>query len=331
MTLDTELCLRLRNKKKLAWEALLQQEGLTPDNNVEITCLIWDGDALVATGSRQENLLKCIAVDSAYQGQGLTATLMTALRQDAQSQGYSHLFLYTKPKNEMLFTPLFFSPVAKTEDVLLMESIKDGITQFLQGLSRAEAAGKIGCVVANCNPFTFGHRYLIETAAKQCDRLYVFVLSEDKSDFSFADRLQMVKRGTADLENVIVLPTGPYLISSATFPTYFLKENAPVDTIQCQLDCQVFAEHYAPYFGIKTRCVGTEPNCRVTASYNETMKQILPQMGIEVIEIPRKTLEEIPISASRVRQLMKEENWRALQKLVPATTYEYLQTNGFVK
>lgn len=329
--MDTELCLRLRNKKKLAWEKLLQQEGLKPDNNVEITCLVWDADKLVATGARQENLIKCVAVDKDYQGQGLTATLMTALRQDAQSQGYSHLFLYTKPKNEMLFTPLFFSPVAQTEDVLLMESVRDGIGTFLQSLGKKEIAGKIGCVVANCNPFTFGHRYLIETAAGQCDRLYVFVLSEDKSDFSFADRLEMVKRGTADLENVVVLPTGPYLISSATFPTYFLKENAPADTIQCALDCRVFGSHYAPYFGIRTRFVGTEPNCPVTASYNETMKEILPQMGIEVIEIPRKTLEDTPISASHVRQLLQQGNWAALQKLVPATTYEYLQTNGFVK
>ena len=329
--MDTELSLCLRGKKKLAWEALLRQEGLTPDENVEITCLVWDDDKLVATGSRQENLIKCVAVDSAYQGQGLTATLMTELRQDAQSQGFSHLFLYTKPKNEMLFTPLFFSPVAKTEDVLLMESIKDGIGGFLQGLGKSENAGKVGCVVANCNPFTLGHRYLIETAAKQCDSLYVFVLSEDKSACSFADRLEMVKRGTEDLENVTVLPTGPYLISSATFPTYFLKENAPIDTIQCALDCRVFGSHYAPHFGIKTRFVGTEPNCRVTASYNETMKEILPQMGIEVVEIPRKTLEEHPISASRVRELMKLGCWDELKKLVPDTTFAYLKTNGFVK
>lgn len=329
--MDTELVLHLRNKKKQAWEALLKQEGLTPDENVEITCLVWDGDKLVATGSRQENLIKCVAVDKDYQGQGLTATLMTELRQDAQSQGFSHLFLYTKPKNEFLFTPLFFSPVAQTEDVLLMESVKDGIGTFLRGLGKAETAGKVGCVVANCNPFTLGHRYLMETAAKQCDLLYVFVLSEDKSQFSFADRLEMVKRGTADLNNVVVLPTGPYLISSATFPTYFLKEDAQVDTIQCALDCRVFGNHYAPHFGITTRFVGTEPNCQVTASYNETMKQMLPAMGVQVQEILRKTSEDIPISASRVRQLMQAEAWEELEKLVPPTTFEYLQTNGFVK
>ncbi len=323
--MDVELSLHLRYKKKQAWEELLTQEGLKPDENVEITCLIWDGDTLAATGSRQGNLIKCVAVDSAYQGQGLTATLMTALRQDAQSQGFSHLFLYTKPKNEKLFTPLFFSPVAKSEDVLLMESVKDGIGTFLQGLEKPQAQGKIGCVVANCNPFTLGHRYLIETAAKQCDWLYVFVLSEDKSQFSFARRLEMVKQGTEDLQNVTVLPTGPYLISSATFPTYFLKDTAPIDTIQCALDCQVFGTHYAPHFGITTRFVGTEPNCKVTASYNETMKRILPGLGVEVVEIPRKEIGEEAVSASRVRQLMKEENWAEIQKLVPPTTYALLK------
>ncbi len=329
--MDVELSLHLRYKKKQAWEALLRQEGLQPDENMEITCLIWDGDTLAATGSRQGNLIKCVAVDGAYQGQGLTATLMTALRQDAQSQGFSHLFLYTKPKNEKLFTPLFFSPVANSEDVLLMESVKDGIGTFLQGLEKPQAQGKIGCVVANCNPFTLGHRYLIETAARQCHWLYVFVLSEDKSQFSFAQRLEMVKQGTEDLQNVTVLPTGPYLISSATFPTYFLKDSAPIDTIQCALDCQVFGAHYAPHFGITTRFVGTEPNCQVTASYNETMKQILPRLGVEVVEISRKTLEDTPISASRVRELMKQEAWEELEKLVPPTTLEYLKTKGFVK
>lgn len=325
--MDLELVFRLKGKKRDAWQQLLQQEALTPDENADVTALLWDGEILAGTASRLGNLVKCVAVDSRYQGQGLTAQLLTVLRQDGTAQGISHLFLYTKPQNEHLFRPLFFYPVAQSPDVLLMENRKDGITEFLRTLPKAEVRGKIGSIVANCNPFTLGHRYLIETASRQCDHLYVFVLSEDKSLFSFADRMEMVKLGTADLKNVTVLPTGPYLISAATFPTYFLKEGAQADSAQCKLDCAVFADRFAPHFGITCRFVGTEPNCPVTAAYNEAMKQILPSLGVEVVEIPRITQEQQLISASRVRQLLQAGAWDELEKLVPPTTYAHLK-NG---
>ena len=86
--------------------------------------------------SRQKNLLKCIAVDEARQGEGITASLITALRQDAFDAGYEHLFLYTKPGNKFLFSSLFFYPVAKTDQVLLMESRRNGVQRFVEGLPR---------------------------------------------------------------------------------------------------------------------------------------------------------------------------------------------------
>jgi len=323
--MDLELVFSPKGRKRALWQQLLQQEGLTPEEAADVTALLWDGEILAGTASRLGNLIKCVAVDSRYQGQGLTAQLLTALRQDCASQGISHLFLYTKPQNEHLFRPLFFYPVAQSPDVLLMENRKDGITEFLRRLPKAEVRGKIGGIVANCNPFTLGHRYLMETASRQCDHLYVFVLSEDKSQFSYADRLEMVKLGTGDLKNVTVLPTGPYLISNATFPTYFLKETAPASTIQCALDCEIFGKHYAKHFGITTRFVGTEPNCQVTAAYNEAMKKALPPLGVEVVEIPRITQNQLPISASRVRQLLQAVAWDSLETLVPPTTYTYLK------
>ena len=178
--MDIELTNTLRGAKLDAWIQLLGKEGLAPDMQVESTVLIWDQDALVATGSRQGNLLKCIAVDDAHQGEGLTATLLTQLRQDAFGAGYDHLFLYTKPKNRYMFQSLFFYPIAETNDVLLMENRQDGIKDYLSSLPIAEHTGTVGAAIMNCNPFTKGHRYLIETAAAECDRLYVFILSEYK-------------------------------------------------------------------------------------------------------------------------------------------------------
>ena len=319
--MDTELTKLLQGFKKNKWENLLQKANLATDEQLESTVLVWEGENLIATGSRWGNILKCIAVDDAYRGQDLTATVLTTLRQDAFTQGHTHLFLYTKPGNEFMFSSLFFYPIAKTDDVLLMESRQNGIEKFLDTLTVAEGE-TVGAAVMNCNPFTKGHRYLIETAAKECDRVYVFVLSEDRSEFSAEDRMEMVRRGTADLTNVTVLPTGPYLISSATFPTYFLKERAKAGQIQCLLDIEIFTKYYVPKFGIQRRYVGTEPSCPVTAQYNEALAAILPKKGIALHQIPRLELEGVPVSAGIVRASLQDK--KKLEQLVPQTTLEYL-------
>ena len=329
--MDVELTGTLRGQKKEIWQDFLARAGLEPDSRLQSTVLIWEDGQLIATGSRQDNLLKCIAVDDAHQGEGLTGTLLTHLRQDAFSNGHRHLFLYTKPKNKWMFSSLFFYPIAETRDVLLMENEKNGIRDFLAQLPVAAAAGTIGAAVMNCNPFTRGHRYLIETAARECNHLYIFVLSEDKSEFSAKDRMQMVKLGTKDLPNVTVLPTGPYLISSATFPTYFLKDREQADTVHCLLDIEIFCKYYAPKFGITRRYVGTEPLSPMTNQYNEALQAQLPQKGIELHQIQRLEQNQTPVSASAVRAAMKVGNFGALKEMVPATTYEYLKSNDLLK
>jgi [citrate (pro-3S)-lyase] ligase len=320
---DTELLSVLRGKKRLLWEQLLRTSGLTPEEDPQQTVLVWDRDTLAATGSRQGNLLKYLATDPGYQGQGLLATVLTVLRQEAFQEGHKHLFLYTKPQNAPLFLPLLFYPVASTDKVLLMEDRKDGIGSFLDSLPRAESPSS--AIVMNCDPFTLGHRYLIETAAKESEHLYVFVLSEEKSFFSAGDRLNMVKIGTADLPNVTVLPSGPYLISSATFPTYFLKDRDEAKAVHCQLDIAVFTAFYAPRFRITRRYVGTEPLSAMTEQYNAALAEALPRHGIELVQIPRKEIENTPISASRVRAALTEKDWDTVRQLVPRTTYDYLQ------
>ena len=323
--MDIEIQSPLRDNKRQLWHAFLENAGLAADDSVEQTVLVWDGDSLAATGSRQGNLLKCIAVDSAHQGEGLLATLLTALRQEAFRDGHRHLFLYTKPANSYLFAPLFFYPVAQTGDVLLMEDRQNGIREHLAATPKVQSE-KIGAAVMNCDPFTLGHQYLIETAAKSCDHLYVFVLSEDKGGFSAKDRMEMVKLGTAHLQNVTILPTGPYLISAATFPTYFLKNRDQAEVIHCQLDVEIFVRHFAPAFGIQQRFIGTEPLSALTEQYNQVLKSTLPQKGISVTEIPRLEIAGAPVSASAVRLAWQERAWDILQTLVPKTTLDYLKT-----
>ena len=323
--MDIEIGSPLRPWRQKAVAEFLAREALDYDPAIPFTVNLLDDDKIVATGSLDGNICKCIAVDPAYQGEGLTATIITQLRQEAFRRGLRHLFLYTKPKNRFMFESLSFYRVAETADTLLMENVKAGVSQFVAGLERPEHAGTAGAIVANCNPFTLGHRYLVEQAAAQVDTLHLFVLSEDKSFFPAADRMMLVQQGVADLKNVIVHPTGDYLISAATFPTYFIKDKDRIPEIRCQLDLEVFANHFAPALGITRRFVGTEPLCQVTDSYNRQMLEILPKKGIDVTLIQRKELGGAPISASRVRALLEERNWAELQTLVPETTLAYLK------
>ena len=311
----------LRGYQKEAWAALLAKCGLE-QAQAEQTVLVWEDEELVATGSREGSILKCIAVDNALQGQGLLAVVITQLRQNAFQAGHSHLFLYTKPRNEYLFTSLFFHPVARTENVLLMEDGANGIGRFLSSLERP--GGECGAIVMNADPFTLGHRYLVETAASRCEHLLVFVLSEEKGRFPAAHRLELVRKGTADLPNVTVLPTGPYLISSATFPTYFLKDRDTAQDVHCMLDVEVFTKHFVPYFSITRRFLGSEPFSALTARYNEILLEQLPGRGVRVEILPRLEKSGAPVSASAVRAALERGDRELIHTLVPQTTFDYL-------
>lgn len=189
---------------------------------------------------------------------------------------------------------------------------------------KVNANGEIGAIVMNCNPFTLGHRYLVETAAGMVSHLYIFVVEEDKSIFPFADRIELVRKGTDHLKNVTVLPSGKFIISSLTFSDYFNKSSLQDAVIDTSMDVELFAEEIAPVLNIKVRFAGEEPLDKVTNQYNETMGKILPQHGIRFVEIPRKTFGDGVISASRVRRLLDESNFEEIGHLVPDSTYQYL-------
>jgi [citrate (pro-3S)-lyase] ligase len=235
------------------------------------------------------------------------------------------LFLYTSPKNAILFGELGFYEITRTGKALLMENRREGIGEFVRSLDPAASHGLVGAIVANCNPFTNGHLYLVEQASARCDLLRLFILSEDKSRFSASDRMALVKAGVKHLKNVLVHPTGSYLVSSATFPDYFLKDKARSREVNTALDLTVFGERFAKPLGITKRFVGTEPFDPVTSAYNRQMKEILPNFGVEIVELPRKEIGGMPVSASRVRALLDRGDFAAIKPLVPETTFRFLE------
>ena len=305
--MDMQFGRPLTGQKLDDYKAFLASLELDYDENVKFTVLCLDDEgAIIAGGSLDGRICKCIGVSEDHQGEGLTATVVTELRKEAFLQGEDHLFLFTKPKNRMQFLDMAFFPIAQTKDVLLMESKRNAARNYARSLAE-EADGEIGAIIMNANPFTAGHRYLIEKALERVSLLHVFVVSEDRSYFSFAERWKRVAEGTKDLPQVRMHETKDYLISSVTFPTYFIKEKARAEDVRCALDLTVFADVFAKEMGITVRYVGTEPLDPVTARYNEIMKEMLPPKGIEVVEVPRLTVNGEIVSATKVREKLQKE------------------------
>jgi [citrate (pro-3S)-lyase] ligase len=302
---------------------LIERNGLSFEEDFDELFGIHELGRLIAVGARSGNILKMLAVETSHQGGALLGDIVTALVTRGLSAGFESLFIFTKPEHAVTFEALNFHLLASQGQAALLEYGK-GLQRWLTSCASLVTTGVNGAAVMNCNPFTLGHRYLVESASRQVDHLYLFVVREERSLFPFDVRFRLVREGVCDIKNVIVLDTSHYAVSSATFPTYFLKKNAPATRIQMELDLTLFASRIAPYFGITRRFVGTEPCCGMTDSYNDAMKQLLPLYGIDLIEIERRSAGSGVISASRVRKLLTNNDSTALKELVPESTLAFL-------
>lgn len=315
-------------------QALLATYDLNIDTGVEIFVVALQNKHVVACAGIDHNVIKCVAIAPELRSEKQSLQLIQQAIQVAADRGYFHLFLFTKPENETFFRGCGFYTIETVPGfATLMENTPVGLSRYCAQLAKQRQPGnKIGAIVVNANPFTLGHRYLIEQALATCDWLHLFVVREDVSMFSYADRLSLVRQGVADLPRLSVHEGSNYMISKATFPTYFLKEQSDVSKVSTALDLLIFRNHIAPALGVTHRFVGTEPFCAITRSYNEDMKywlQEAPAKGapIQLIEIQRRTNtdERMYISASAVRAALKENNFQTIRTLVPDTTYQYLE------
>lgn len=206
------------------------------------------------------------------------------------------------------------------------------LTEYVASLDRFQIkeGQSTGAIIMNCNPFTLGHQYLIEYASGKVDNLYIFVVEENRSDFTFEERLHMVKEGTKHLSNVRVNPSGRFILSFETLPAYFEKAVKQEAVVDAKTDLHIFGRYVAPELGISCRFVGEEPTDMVTRQYNEQMKEILTLFDIDVFEIPRKMSDGEVISASLVRRLISEKDFEGIKKYVPESTYLVLGESGYL-
>ena len=340
-------------------EAFLKRNGLRFDDMHYYAAVTDDDGEMIAGGGLKGNVIKCVAVDDAHKGEAIANTLISHLIAHANEEGHSNVMLFTKPKNRQLFESLSFRLLAEAPEAVLMETGIGGINNMVEQLKKIKEESEKykeynkeckeeektnlntspsqhhntttpqplttttprgGVVVMNCNPFTLGHRYLIEQAAKQVERLFVMVVREDCSLFAYAERKAMVEQGVAHLENVTVIDGSEYAISQATFPKYFLKRLDDAADTQMLLDLDLFRRHIAPALGTTVRFVGTEPTDQLTRRYNQLMHEVLA----DVRETARLEKEGNAVSASRVRKAMEQGDMSTIRQLVPPTTLPYI-------
>ena len=290
---------------------------------------LYDDGQLIGTGSLGGRVMRDIAISEKYQKKGLTRRIIRNLQGESYRRGVTGNQIFTKPKNVPVFEHMGFKCVAVAEPyAALLEKGTDTLEDYLGRVRSILGTGEgknRGAIVMNCNPFTLGHRSLVEYAHNNCDEVIIFAVQEDRSIFPFSDRFSLIKQGVRDMKGVEVISGGDFIISNATFPTYFIKGTDEL-AAQTKLDATIFATRIAPALNITVRFVGEEPTDKTTLAYNNAMREVFAQNGIELKEIPREQKGNQIVSASSVRRALADDDWETVYRMVPKTTLIYLKS-----
>ena len=305
-------------------KAFLRRFNLAYDADIDESIVLREDAQMIGTASVSQNVIKCVAVDPSFQGENVLATLVSELLRRLHARQIHHVFVYTIDDHAPRFKALGFKLIVQTMTTALLE-IGGNIQAALQQLKTTYQLSECpkGCVVVNANPMTYGHVHLIKKAAEKHQETLVFVVSEDKSIFPFEARFAIVSEACRDIPGVTVLPALDYLVSTATFPKYFLKSETRIHEEHALIDVLIFKAYYMKQFNISHRYMGEEPLSPMTSVYNETMKKYL---NSQCQIVPRLTHGPQPISASTVRKLLKHNGLEAIRAYVPDATYAYLKT-----
>ena len=161
-------------------KVFLERMGLDFSPDVELFVVAHVGDDIVACGGIAGRVLKNIAIDESVQGEGVALSLMSELLKVAYADGRDELFLFTKPMYEEVFESCGFKLIdGAANKVILMEN-RYNIEAYKKRLHKLRHSGEVvGSIVMNCNPFTLGHRYLVEQACERSDWVHLYVVKED--------------------------------------------------------------------------------------------------------------------------------------------------------
>ena len=316
-------------------ERFLEDNGLRPEVlDYYYTVQSGDGSILAGAGLAGD-VIKCVAVSSALRSEGLLGPLISHVVSEAAARGVINLKVFTKPEYRPVFESLGFKLLASAPLAVFMENGR-GLEEYCKYLSQHKAPGVI---IMNANPFTWGHRYLINqsltrfatpwpyskssmSSRAQSRDLAIIPVREDVSLFTYEERREMIIKGADG--DADVLEGSAYQISAATFPTYFLKDLSDAAETQMRLDIDLFGRHIAPALGASIRFVGAEPSDPLTARYNQLLRELLPRYNVMVEVIPRKLDHGVPISAARVREALAAGRFSEAAPLVLESSRPFL-------
>lgn len=314
-------------------EAFLQEElekikiflnkfSLKLDPNLTKTFYIEnDNNEIIGTISCQDYIIKDLAVDESYQSENLASLLINEILNYFRLNNIYNYQVFTKPIYKTIFISLGFKEIVSTDKVIMLEGgvsfINDKIKEINKTLTNRfgelNESCDLGCVVINGNPITNGHMHIIEEASKNHKMVVLFVVEEDKSEFTFEERFSFAYLSTMRLGNICVIPSSKYIVSSSTFPSYFLKDENEALEQYSKIDALIFKEYFMKQLFIKKRYVGTETILKMV-NYNNILKETL-QDKLVIMERLQENNEVI--SASKVRSLLKENKIEEALLYVP--------------
>ena len=314
-------------------EALLPRELNNITNFLEKNNLLFDklitksfyidvNDQVVGTVSIYNNIIKCFAVDKDYRDENYGGLLISYVINYFYQNGINHYMVYTKVEYAKIFTSLNFHEITRADKTILLEGGSPLIKEFISSLKRKieyrfsidlNTSNDVASVVVNCNPVTNGHISLIEEIAKEHKYVIVFILEEDLSLFTYKERMSLLTISLVHLANVVVVPSSEYIISSATFPNYFLKDENLKNDEWSKIDALIYRDYFMAGLNIEYRYVGTEDSGYMKR-YNDTLKEVL---GDKLVIVNRFTYDEEIISASSVRALIIEHKYDEALKFIP--------------
>ena len=189
------------------------------------------------------------------------------------------------------------------------------------------SCSKRGLVLIHACPFTKGHKYLVDTALKTVDHLFVFVVAEYFHGYSVFDRYDMVRKALESYNNVTVLQSEKYFVNKQLFPEYGQRTSPLNNTDDVERNEKLLASILCDKLGITHRFIGEEPNDQVTAKYNCIVKKYCEQYNIKCCVVPRMTIDGIIVSAKTFRKMLSAGDIANARKFVPITTLTHIFRN----
>ena len=302
--------------------------------DIDKTLYIEENGEIIATISKAKDIIKCLAISSSYQSENLSSVLISKIIEKMHEENIHSYMVFTKSIYENTFINLGFKKLVSTSNTVMLEggldTIDDTISKMIIKINHEygniNQDINIGSIVMNANPITLGHQHLIEKSVSENDLTLVFVVEEDDQEFDFQSRYSLVYLTCKKYENVVVLPASKYIVSKSTFPTYFLKEDI-VEQEFTLIDGLIFKNYFMKKLNINKRYVGSESKEKMN-DYNITLKSILEE---KLVLVDRISLNEQIISASHVRQLLKNGQIEEALTYMPRECYSIFKMVAYGK